>query len=113
MKRDENGLLISADDNIHNENIFTSDSVMISFDDNNLKFFIGENYDKEVQKGDVNCDGSIDASDASFVLATYAALSTGKEAFINNNLADYNNDGTINSSDASDILAKYAENSTS
>jgi len=113
VKRDENGLLISADDNIHNENIFTSDSVMISFDDNNLKFFIGENYDKEVQKGDVNCDGSIDASDASFVLATYAALSTGKEAFINNNLADYNNDGTINSSDASDILAKYAENSTS
>lgn len=111
--RDENGLIVSAEDNIQNENIFANRSVMISFDENKLKYFIGENYDKEVQKGDVNCDGMIDASDASFVLQAYSDLSTGRKTYLSYSLSDWDDNGTIDSSDASAILAKYAELSTS
>jgi len=109
VSRDENGFLISAEDNVHNENIFALHNVMIAFDDNKPKFYIGENYDKEVQKGDVNCDGFIDASDASYILQAYSALSAGKTMYLNKSLADWNDDEIIDASDASAVLAKYAE----
>ncbi|MDE5765221.1 MAG: hypothetical protein K2I00_09725 [Ruminococcus sp.] len=85
---------------------------MISFEGNKPKYFIGENYDKEVQKGDVNCDGKIDASDASLVLQAYSSLSTGGTTYLSSSLADWDNNGMIDSSDASFILSKYAELST-
>lgn len=112
VERDENGFLVDVEDNIHNEGVFARESIMISFKDNTPVFFIGENYDKEVQKGDVNCDGVIDASDASFVLEAYSALSTGGTTYLNNNLADWDGNGSVDSSDASSILKKYAELST-
>ncbi|MDE6783997.1 MAG: hypothetical protein K2J26_01270, partial [Ruminococcus sp.] len=112
VERDENGFLVSAEDNVQDEGIFTSDSVMISFEGNKPKYFIGENYDKEVQKGDVNCDGMIDASDASFVLQAYSSLSTGGTTYLSHSLADWDNNGMIDASDASFILEKYAELST-
>ena len=112
VKRDENGFLVSSEDNVQDEGVFASSSVMISFEDNKPKYFIGESYEKEVQKGDVNCDGTIDASDASFVLQAYSALSTGGTTYLNSNLADWDENGTVDASDASFILKKYAELST-
>ncbi len=112
VKRDENGFLVNAEDNVQNEGIFASDSVMISFDGNKPEYFIGENYDQKVQKGDVNCDGKIDASDASFVLVAYSALSTGGTTYLNYSLADWDGNGRIDASDSSFILQKYAELST-
>ena len=63
--------------------------------------------------GDVNCDGTIDASDASLVLQAYSTLSTGGTTDINIELADFNDDNIVDASDASLILRKYAELSTS
>ena len=112
VKRDENGFLVSSEDNVQDEGVFASSSVMISFEDNKPKYFIGESYDKEVQKGDVNCDGTIDASDASFVLQAYSALSTGGTTYLNSSLSDWDENGSVDASDASFILQKYAELST-
>ncbi|MBO5319221.1 MAG: hypothetical protein J6B01_05370 [Ruminococcus sp.] len=112
VKRDENGFLVSTEENVHDEGIFARESVMISFDGDTPKYFIGENYDKEVQKGDVNCDGKIDASDSSFVLKAYSSLSTGETTYLNYSLADWDDNGKIDASDASFILQKYAELST-
>lgn len=112
VTRDENGLIVSAEDNVHNEGIFASESVMISFVDNKPKYFIGENYDEEVQKGDVNCDGTIDPGDASLVLNGYASLATGGTTYLNYGLADWDADGELNPLDASFILSRYAELAT-
>lgn len=65
--------------------------------------------------GDVNNDGSIDASDASAALAAYAEFSTGGVSSLTPEetyAADVNNDGAIDSTDASDILLYYAYAST-
>lgn len=65
--------------------------------------------------GDVNRDGYIDASDASKVLAEYAALSVGKTTFVVDDeklWSDMNADGKIDASDATQILVTYAYNST-
>ena len=110
--RDENGLIISATENIQEDSIYSSESIMIAFKDNKLKYYIGDNFDEEIQKGDVNCDGHVDASDATAVLQAYSSLSTGGKTYINKSIADWNNDGAIDSSDASAILQKYAELST-
>ena len=60
----------------------------------------------------MNCDGFIDAVDATLVLESYAANSTDKPAYIGKTLGDYNGDGMVDAVDASLILAKYAELST-
>lgn len=63
-------------------------------------------------KGDYNNDNEVNASDASSVLAQYAAESSGgtvdisKDVFVS---ADVNGDDVIDSSDASAILAYYAK----
>lgn len=65
--------------------------------------------------GDINLDDSVDASDASLVLAEYSAIQTGgKSTFsrIQNGLADVNNDDVVDAADASEILRYYAELST-
>lgn len=74
-------------------------------------------FEYEVQKGDVNCDGRIDAVDASSVLSAYADLSTmseddEKRIYASAKYADMNSDGNIDAVDASEILSIYAENST-
>ena len=65
--------------------------------------------------GDANFDGVVDASDASAVLAAYAAVQTGK----NNPLtaeqiavADVDKSGVVDASDASAILAYYSYKQT-
>lgn len=61
--------------------------------------------------GDIDLNNSVDASDASAVLAEYSAIQTGGNSTfsrIQKGLADVNNDGVIDASDASKILAYYS-----
>lgn len=65
--------------------------------------------------GDPNADGSIDAKDASFILAEYSRLSTGDNATFTSaqkSAADVNFDGMTDSKDASRILGYYSYLST-
>lgn len=95
--------------------IETDNNVLISIENQEIMYYIDKNgddvYDDIVEKGDVNCDGFINASDASLVLAKYASDSANSSEYIGvgNNLGDYNGDGVINASDASDVLAYYAD----
>lgn len=95
--------------------IETDNNVLISIENQEIIYYIDKNgddvYDDIVEKGDVNCDGFINASDASLVLAKYASDSAHSSEYIGvgNNLGDYNGDGVINASDASDVLAYYAD----
>ncbi len=66
-------------------------------------------------RGDADCNGSIDSSDASTVLGYYASISTGGSPELTASQlygCDYNEDGIIDSVDASGILAYYAMKST-
>lgn len=95
--------------------IETDNNVLISIENQEIMYYIDKNgddvYNDIVEKGDVNCDGFINASDASLVLAKYASDSAHSSEYIGvgNNLGDYNGDGVINASDASDVLAYYAD----
>lgn len=65
--------------------------------------------------GNINGDTLIDANDATEILATYSALSTGEENPLseeNQKAADVNGDGNIDASDASNLLDYYAYSST-
>lgn len=94
--------------------ITASGNVMLKYDESTDSFYftIGSNYDTVVETGDVDCDGTINAIDASAVLNGYAAAQTGGTNYINETLGDFNGDGTINAIDASMILAYYAEMQT-
>lgn len=93
---------------------FVSDTeppvIMIDLDDDGV-------FESEVQKGDVNCDGKITASDAANVLSAYSAdqvdgtgiLLAGQNHYINENIADYNGDGSMTAVDAALILSDYAQ----
>lgn len=99
-------------------NIFVSEKTEVRYDENGISgFFIDKDKDGKfehmVETGDVNCDGTIDASDASLILQAYSALSTEQTTYLNQSLADYDDNGMIDSSDASFVLQKYAELSTS
>ncbi len=62
-------------------------------------------------KGDINNDGLIDASDASAVLTAYSLTSTGADSGLNDDefyAGDANSDGAVDASDASLILAYYS-----
>lgn len=95
--------------------IETDNNVLISIENQKIIYHIDKNsydvYNDVVEKDDVNCDGFINASDASLVLAKYASDSANSSEYIEvgNNLGDYNGDGVINASDASDVLAYYAD----
>ena len=61
--------------------------------------------------GDVNMDGTVDASDASIVLMEYAAVSNSQPSTltdIQKQLADVSGDRNIDASDASLILSYYS-----
>ncbi len=98
-------------------NIFVSQKTEVRYDENGITdFFIDIDkdgqFEHKVEKGDVNCDGMIDASDASLVLQAYSALSTGGTTYLSNSLADWDDNGMVDASDSSFILQKYAELST-
>lgn len=68
-----------------------------------------------VNIGDIDDNKSIDAVDASMILAEYAITATnGKSTFTlsQKKAADVNNDGAVNASDASLVLGYYAYTST-
>lgn len=119
---DENDIRNSVTANTQNTGLTVSESVLVSFNENGgIEIFIDPDndgvYDTYVEAGDVDCNGTIDSSDASFVLEAYAKLSTShsfNDAEINvfEKSADYNGDGIIDAKDASDILAYYAYQST-
>lgn len=70
---------------------------------------------EELATGDIDGNGNIDATDASFVLAEYAVLSTSSTGTFTeamNKSADVNGDGMIDAVDASVILGYYAYTST-
>lgn len=98
--------------------IESDNNVFVSIENQEIVYYIDKNgddvYDDKVEKGDVNCDGFIDAVDASLVLAKYAANSTASSEYIGVGLAlgDYNNDGLVDAVDATEIFIRYAELST-
>lgn len=85
------------------------------------KSFIDYSYDvaevlTDFQKGDVNGDGQLNASDASDVMSLYADISSGSVSDINSGkyklirfMGDMDEDGIIKASDASAILSAYAD----
>ncbi|MBR5514169.1 MAG: hypothetical protein IKV85_09345 [Ruminococcus sp.] len=92
-------------------------SKTITIENSNYQQFFVTEFDTEfpLQKGDANGDNVVDSSDASRVLAEYAALSTGKKSDFTEGqqlAADANSDGKIDSTDASKILEHYANVST-
>lgn len=102
---------------------FQSDNEVLVSHDEDFNFSLFSDLDNdgtfehEVECGDLNCDGKINAVDASMVLTAYADLSTvsnknNKTIYADVKYADINNDGVINAVDASQILSIYAENST-
>lgn len=65
--------------------------------------------------GDVDGNGTVDASDASNVLAVYAAVQTGNKSALTSEIkkiADVDGNGIVDASDASTILAFYAYRQT-
>ena len=62
--------------------------------------------------GDLDGDGIIDASDASAVLAEYAAVQTGAAPSVDKSVGDVNGDDFIDASDASSILQYFAYTQT-
>ena len=92
-------------------------SVLLCVDNNNdITVYIDNNdddlYDIPVQRGDINCDGQINASDASQVLSLYSIYSTTHRITKYYALGDINNDDKIDARDASGILSEYARLST-
>jgi len=65
--------------------------------------------------GDIDDNGIIDASDASFVLGVYAAIQAGKEVNLTDEqleAADVDGNDVINASDSSTILGYYSYTQT-
>lgn len=95
---------------------YTNSTAQAYADKYSYKFVsLGEAPSKELVTGDIDGNGNIDATDASFVLAEYSVLSTSStgtftEAMIKS--ADVNGDGMIDAVDASVILGYYAYTST-
>lgn len=115
---DENGNFLSVTMSVDRENkphyFYSDNNVLVKADkDHNISFYIDDDnndvYDKLVQKGDINCDGHLDAIDASKVLAIYAELATKDNVMVNYSLGDFNNNGFVDAVDASQILAEYAK----
>ena len=69
-------------------------------------------FEHTVGKGDVNCDGKVDARDATILLHGYSAESIGEKSYVFMDNGDCNGDGKADARDASEILAFYSKNST-
>lgn len=95
-----------------------SEPVMLKMNEENIWYpYIKADdgtFSKSVERGDVNCDGVVDAADASLVLKAYAVSSTDDDlpTFIDDRYGDFNLDEVVDAADASDILRYYAEMST-
>lgn len=95
-----------------------SEPVMLKMNEENIWYpYIKADdgtFSKSVERGDVNCDGVVDAADASLVLKAYAVSSTDTDlpTFIDDRYGDFNLDEVVDAADASDILRYYAEMST-
>ena len=95
----------------------TSEPVMLRKDAADGLFYIyrdgkgDESFSEKVQVGDTNCDGKIDARDASLILSAYADLSgdTNGTSTVSVRYGDFNGDGKLNSADASAVLCSYAD----
>lgn len=116
-KNDSLSVDLPVGDKSVKSNFFVSGSVLVNADKNgNISFMIDKNNDGEFEsaaiKGDVDCDGKVDAADASLVLADYNNASVGAETILNRSLADYNEDGKIDADDATQILIEYSRLST-
>lgn len=123
---DENGVVLTAtmnDDPQARGKYFCSSNrvLMKANEDNNIWYYLDDNgddiYDVPVRKGDINCDGHIDAIDASKVLSIYSMLSTSSVASMDAIRCDYsigdiNNDEKLDATDASCILVEYSKLST-
>lgn len=89
--------------------------VYVEFDEENKRYtaYIDPDkngvYDTLPETGDANCDGEINASDASVILRGYAAAQTGEYEYLNSDHSDFNNDGIIDAIDSSAILRHYVE----
>ncbi|MBR3971231.1 MAG: hypothetical protein IKJ87_09170 [Ruminococcus sp.] len=86
----------------------------INVTDSKYQQFFVESFNTEytLKNGDTDLNNLVDASDASNILAEYAALSTGKPTiFLENQkyAADVNGDEVINAIDASLVLEHYAD----
>ena len=94
----------------------SNNNVLITADENGVYAFIDDNddgeYDTQVQQGDTNFDGKLDAGDASAILSAYALLSTSNTDPGFYKICDYNSDGSVDAADATDVLAEYARLST-
>ena len=88
---------------------------IIDKDYNVIQLKVSVKADGSYLLGDVNNNGTIDAVDASTVLAYYAMISTNQDGGFDENqkaAADVDRDGKINAVDASNILSYYAYVST-
>lgn len=117
----ENGTT-SFNDNAVNKGmeILSVSDILMRYDENSddIKVYIDRNNDNdfetEIQNGDTDCNGKLDASDASEILSNYAKISVTPDLpyFYINKFADYDNDGSVNAADASSVLAEYAKSAT-
>ena len=76
---------------------------------------IEEEPEEELPLGDINNDGTINATDASAILCTYALIQTGQEVELTPaqlRAADINRDGKLDARDSSDALRYYSYLST-
>ncbi len=95
--------------NVQKYGDITGDGVIMS---NDASALIGAYY-REFELGDVNTDNRIDATDASYVLSYYAAVSTHHTVdtyteWAMSILGDVNGDGVVMANDSADILSMYS-----
>lgn len=118
--RDMDSLTLEKDSKLEFRIKSFSSDLLLKYDTETQKIrgFIDKDeddvYETEIQYGDTDCDGRLDASDASEILEIYSNISTSENYPMKyvNIFADFNGDGLINAVDASGVLEKYAENAT-
>ena len=109
----ENKVVISNenDEVVFNFDLSTKTIAFIDPPENaRYSFILNKKADEDVQLGDVNGDGIINAVDASRILVLYAALTANEAEITENDFAvcDINGDNIINAVDASLVLSFYA-----
>ncbi len=90
------------------------ESIGTAVEPQNLRIII-DSEEPVFSLGDVNADGTVDASDASDILAEYARLSTSEPSRFTDTqtaAADIDKNGAVDASDASLVLGYYAYIST-
>ena len=108
-------------DGKHIFRIICDNDIMFKYntDSDSFDIFIDEDkdniFDKKIEQGDIDCNGKVDAIDASLLLKSYAEFSVNNYPPIYNfssKLADLDGNGAINAADASMVLAEYASSAT-